>query len=183
MFFSKLYSKYVDGELHIVPKSKIVIITKTNQIFNPTEEMILHDGWEVYIPTSTDPTEEEMLTMEKEHLIDDILAYDSSNDVKEFYINNSPMWLDKSLRSSLMTRWETEQKRGEKETTLWYDMQEYKIPINIALLMLEDLEIFSSKCYDNTYRHISEVKKLDNMDDIKIYNYKVGYPIKLSFNF
>ena len=41
---NKLYSKYVNGELRIMPKSKIVIINKTKQIFNPTEKMLLKDG-------------------------------------------------------------------------------------------------------------------------------------------
>lgn len=177
----KLYSKYVNGELRIMPKSKIVIINKTKQIFNPTEKMLLKDGWEVYIPIYNIPTEEEILQMEKEHLIDTILEYDSSDAVKVFYINDTPMWLNKNMRSSLMRRWEVEQKNGLHETTLWYDMKDYKLHIDNALHILEELEIYSSKCYDNAYHHISEVKKIDNIDDIKIYNYKLGYPDKLHF--
>lgn len=39
----------------IKPRYKIVIITKEMQIINPSEELILADGWEVYEPPVVEP--------------------------------------------------------------------------------------------------------------------------------
>ena len=60
---------------------KIVIVKDDMQIFNPTEEMILEDGWEEYVTEEYVPTTEEILKTEKTYKIEKILAYDSSSDV------------------------------------------------------------------------------------------------------
>lgn len=39
------YIKIVNGERHCKPASKIVIIKDDFQYFNPTEEMLIEDGW------------------------------------------------------------------------------------------------------------------------------------------
>ena len=49
--------------------------------------------------------------------------------------------------------------------------------------MLCQIEIYASKCYDNTQLHISNVKRLNNIDDIKKYDYRIGYPTVLQFVF
>ena len=47
--------------------------------------------------------------------------------------------------------------------------------------MLYALEFYASTCYDNTQRHISNVNKLENINEVKDYDYKSGYPEKLKF--
>jgi hypothetical protein len=47
--------------------------------------------------------------------------------------------------------------------------------------MLYAIEVYASKCYDNTQYHISQVNKLDNIEDLKNYDYTTGYPEKLIF--
>ena len=42
----KLYEKIIDGKQHCKPANKIVIIKDGMQTFNPTEEMLLEDGWQ-----------------------------------------------------------------------------------------------------------------------------------------
>ena len=41
----KLYEKIINGKQHCKPANKIVIIKDGMQTFNPTEEMLLEDGW------------------------------------------------------------------------------------------------------------------------------------------
>lgn len=62
----KIYIK--DGA--IKSANRIVVKNDEYQIFNPTEEMILADGWVEYAPGSYEPTEEEILNREKEFKIE-----------------------------------------------------------------------------------------------------------------
>ena len=57
------------------------------QIFNPTEEMLIADGWVEHIPVLYEPTEEEILNMERDYKIEEILRHDSSSEVNCFHIN------------------------------------------------------------------------------------------------
>ena len=82
----KLYEKIINGKQHCKPANKIVIIKDGMQTFNPTEEMLLADGWKEHIAPVYEPTEEEILNKEKEHKIKDIVDYDSSFEVNSFYI-------------------------------------------------------------------------------------------------
>lgn len=62
----KQYAKTINGKVEIKPASRIVIRRDGMQIINPSEELILADGWEVYEPPTIEPipyqpTERELL--------------------------------------------------------------------------------------------------------------------------
>lgn len=177
----KLYEKIIDGKQHIKPANKIIIKKDGMQTFNPTEEMLLEDGWALHVPEVYEPTEEEILQREKDFLKEEIIRYDLSENVNVFYINDDSMWLDKATRAGLMLRFQAETALGKSETSLWGDGKEYVLPLTNALQMLYALEVYASACYDNTQRHISNVNKLENIDEVKDYAYKSGYPEKLKF--
>lgn len=152
------------------------------QIFNPTDEMLFADGWEIYVePEKPKPTEEEILNKEKEYKMEDILRYDSSRAVNEFYIQEMPVWLDKSTRAGLMLRFNSELALKKENTTLWYEGHSFTLPLNTAMQMLYALEVYASECYDNTQLHLSNVEKLETSEEIKEYDYRTGYPEKLKF--
>ena len=163
-----------DGQIKF--RNQIVIIKDGRQYINPKEEMILADGWEEYI----EPTEDE-LTTAKKRLTRTIERYDSSSEVNIFYIGGIPMWLDKATRAGLMLRFQAEQSMGMTETTLWYDGVMYTLPIESAFGMLMALEVYASKCYDNTQRHLASVNGLESIEQIEAYDYREGYPNKLEF--
>lgn len=54
------YTKNINGQTVIKERKNIVLRIEKDgrkmQVFNPTEEMILADGWEVYTPPTTQPT-------------------------------------------------------------------------------------------------------------------------------
>jgi hypothetical protein len=60
------------------------------------------------------------------------------------------MWLDRSSRTSLMARFNAEQSKGLEETSIWYEGMNIVLPIEHAISMLLDLEIYASQCFDNT---------------------------------
>lgn len=170
-----LYSKYINGKLTIKNEKEIIVLKDNKQIINPSHEMILNDGWLVYIV----PKDE--LLEEKKKMIDLILKYDSSDMVNIFHINGIPVWIDKATRVGLKLRFEAEIQNHQYETTLWYNGQSFRLDLEGAIHMLNSIEIYASKCYDNTQRHISIVNSLNNIDDIKNYNYQDGYPEQLIF--
>lgn len=179
----KLYSKTIDGKTIIKYADEIIIRSNGKQTFNPTEAMILADGWEVYVAPVYEPTLEDV----KARKVEEILAYDSSEAVNEFSIVGVPMWLDKATRAGLMLRFQAEQARAIAEvnetpmTTLWNDGQPYTLPLETAQQMLIALELYASECYDNTQSHIAEVQKLESKEAVESYDYTTGYPQKLLF--
>lgn len=162
-----------DGK--IKRRNEIVIRKDGMSTYNPTEEMILADGWEEYITPVYEPTIEDIRKRKKE----EILRYDSSDEVNTFYMQGERMWLDKATRAGLMLRLQAEQAMGKEITTLWYGTHQFELPIVNAFQMLYALELYASQCYDNTQKHIANIEVLENIEDIKAYDYRVGYPEKL----
>ena len=177
----KLYEKIINGKQHCKPANNIVIIKDGMQTFNPTEEMLLADGWKIHEPIPYEPTAEEILNREKEYKIEDILRYDSSSEVNIFYIDSQEMWLDKATRVGLKLRFDAEIASGQTNTTLWYEGTPFNLELTDALQMLNTIELYASACYDNTQAHIANIKSIEDVDALKAYNYRTGYPEKLRF--
>jgi hypothetical protein len=177
----KRYTKTIDSKQVIKPANKIVINKDGMNTFNPTEEMILEDGWVEYIVPVYEPTEEELLNIEKERMIEHIIRYDSSEDINVFYIDEYCLWLDKATRVGLKLRFDAELELGKTTTILWNDGISFELELVNAIHMLNAIEIYASACYDNTQYHVANVKKLDNIDDVKHYDYRTGYPEKIRF--
>ena len=174
-----LYTKVIDGKTVIKKKNQIVVIKDGKQIINPKEEILLEDGWVKYeTPTPVEP--EETVDTVRERKRKEIMAYDSSTAVNEFYINGIPVWLDKATRAGLMLRFQAEKATGKSETSLWYGDMQFPLSLDNAFAMLYAIEIYASACYDNTQRHLAAVDKLKTIKKIEEYNYFDGYPEKLS---
>lgn len=177
----KLYEKIIDGKQHCKPANKIVIVKDGMQTFNPTEEMLLEDCWKIHEPVPYEPTEEEILNREKEYKIEEIFRHDSSIEVNGFYIEGHEMWLDKATRVGLKLRFDAEIANGQTNTALWYNGVQFPLELNSALHMLNAIELYASACYDNTQAHIANVKALEDVEAMKNYDYRTGYPEKLRF--
>lgn len=151
----------------------------TMQVYNPSDEMLFADGWEIYVTPELTP--EQILFNAKKDKKNDIERYDSSVEVNEFYIQGMPVWLDKSTRAGLMLRFNSELALKKENTTLWYEGHSFTLPLNTAMQMLYALEVYASECYDNTQMHLSNIDKLETLDAVLEYDYTVGYPEKLNF--
>lgn len=166
----------IKGQRTIKGKDGNEKVVSTNT-YNPTEEMILADGWEEYVTPVYEPTIDDYRKRKK----DEILRYDSSDEVNAFYMQGERMWLDKSTRAGLMLRFQSEQAIGREMTSLWYSGQMYELPLAMAFQMLYALEVYASACYDNTQRHLATVNGLQTIEELESYDYRVGYPNKLEF--
>lgn len=147
--------------------------------FNPSEELILANGWEKY--ETPQPTEEELFQREKQNKLDEIQHYDSSREVNNFYIGEHRVWLDKATRTGLTLRFNSELAAKHETTSLWYDNTKFTLPINDAIAMLYAIELYASACYDNTQQHIANVSNITTMEELENYDYRTGYPEMLRF--
>lgn len=119
------------------------------------------------------------LECQKAILLLKIEAYDSSDKVNSFSINGYKTWLDKATRVGLKLRFEAEQRMGRTETTLWQNGMSFLLPIEDAMIMLDSLELYASGCYDRTQAHISNANALTDVNEVKEYDYRSGYPEKV----
>ena len=172
----------------IKTRQEIVIVKNGMRTINPTEEQILADGWVEYvvpIVESREISEEQKtkaaLVRARHKLRNNIVTYDSSSNVNSFYMQGQQMWLDKATRAGLMLRFQAEQSVGKTETSLWYDGEMYTLSLESAFMMLMALEVYASACYDNTQRHLANIRGLQSVEDVEAYDYKEGYPEKLNF--
>ena len=162
----------------IVSLQNRISITKDGMTtYNPTEEMILEDGWVEYIIEISKETIEDLKRNKKL----EIKAFDQSEEVNIFYVGNSPIWLDKATRAGLMLRFQAESAICKEDTSLWYEGIEFPLNVNTAMQMLYAIEIYASQCYDNTQKHLAEIDKLTTKKAVNEYDYKIGYPEKLRF--
>jgi len=171
------YYKIIDGETVFFKGSVLRIGTKT--IINPTQEHMLAAGWLVY--EEPEPTNAEKLAAAKAEKIAQIEAYDSSEYVEQFTINDTPMWLGHELRQQIRTSADAYEANGFETMTKVFDGIEYTFPINTWRQMLNALEIYASEALNTTERHKSTVMAMTRRKDVEDYDYTTDYPEKLVF--
>ena len=107
-----------------------------------------------------------------------IKIYDSSKDVNSFEYKDQSYWLDKNTRVGLMNLLNCvddniELVLGDNILTLSVDK---------AKKFLSELEVYSSKCYVNTQKHLKAIKELKSVEELINYDYTTGYPNKIILN-
>jgi hypothetical protein len=113
--------------------------------------------------------------------IAEINAYDKSDSVNSFVLAGKRIWLNKDTRVGLVNSIGIEKEAGRVQTTLWYNAEKYVIPVDDALAMLNQLELYALDCYNVTQSHIAAVKGLPDAGQVETYNYKTGYPEQPKF--
>lgn len=169
----------------VKPLNRIVVFKDDKQCINPTEEMVIEDGWIKL--TINEPTAEELLQQAKNNKIKELKQYDSSYKVNECTINYQNQilhyWSDREERSVLKGVIKDFINVGKTEYRL--DLRDLGIsiwlPCEILLHMLEQLEIYAAECYNKTSDHIYNINALTSVEDINSYDFTVGYPDKLIF--
>lgn len=129
------------------------------------------------------------ILVEHEHTIDElkemkiaeINAYDKSDAVNSFTLAGKQIRLDRDTRVWPVNSIRIEKESGRINTTLWYNAEKYVIPVDTALQMLNQLELYALDCYNVTQSHIAAVRSLSDAGQVEAYNYKTGYPEQLNF--
>lgn len=169
--------KYIDKDGN--PWNGCYIVVDGQTIVNPTENMLLENGYtEVIEP---EPTPEEELEKRRQAKIDEIDAYDKSDSVNIFYVYEQPMWLDFDERSRILTSISAYRKMGRTEMTKIYGDTEFTLPLDTWEELLAAVEIYASECLNVTERHKREAHNATNDEELAAIDITAGYPEKLVF--
>ncbi len=142
-----------------------------------TVKEYVYDGVKLYDILSAN----DVLPRLHEYAVANISKFDSSPKVNSFTIDGKTLWLDKDTRLALRQRFAAEKAGGITSTTLWYKTYKFSLSVDTAINILNAIEIYACKCYDITAAHKAAVQAMTDFKDILSYDYKVGYPHKLSF--
>lgn len=183
----KKFIKNINGEDIIKYRNQIIVYHDDLQTINPSDELLLNDGWKEYIPEIKELTSEEILNNAKILKQIEIEQYDNSSEINECYIeyngNKLSYWANKNERSILKTA--IQDCILMNRETYRLDLRDLNIsitiPCTIILQMLAALEIYAIDCYNTTTDHIYAINAINNIDDLNTYNYKLNYPDKLIF--
>lgn len=134
-------------------------------------------GLGTLLPSKIKNLEEYVLRRIKDIIIDKITKYDVSENVNLFYLQGNPMWLNDIKRTSLIKSTNIRKSQGAITTVLWDDdNNKYDIPVDMALNMLNTLEMYALDCYNITAQHKKNISEMDSIEDVLNYDYMAGYP-------
>lgn len=180
----KQYIKEIDGKRVIKARNRIVIYKDGNQIINPTEEIVLADGWVEYVPpTPPEPSVAELLESAKRRKLDELYAYDESKEVNDCIIvyqgQELHYWANKTERDALKGALRDCMAMGRTEYRL--DLRglgvSLSIPCEKLLQMLSVLEVYAIDCYNKTTDHEFAIKACATEVEVDAYEFRgVGYP-------
>jgi len=174
----KRYKNNVTGEIYIEGQVYTKRIDKnTTWSGYPTEEQLAEWGFEPYVP----PVPERTLETVKSAKIAEITAYDASDAVNSLTLDNDTMWINRDDRVSTMNSTTILKNAGVETVTQWYGGKKYTLPCDTLIQMLQALEIYALACYNVTEEHKAAVNALTTIEEVDAYDYKTGYPEKLSF--
>lgn len=149
-------------------------------VCNPTEDMLRQAGYKEY--QEPVPTESEKLEQAKVEKIAEITAYDTSSSVNGFMLNGLLVWLDKSTRVGLMNSTTIAKAAGLETTTLWLKGIKLVVDCDKAIQLLSALEMYALECFNVTASHKAAVNELKSIEEVKVYDYKTGYPKMLEMS-
>lgn len=168
--------KYIkNGELY---NGKFIVVGDM-QIVNPSEEVLIENGWEEFVEPV--PTDEERTETARAARFAEIESYDQSEAVNQFTLGGVPMWLDASTRAALRISVLAYKETGRDNVTKVFGGQEYAMPVDTWLQMLNALEVYASEALNVTERHKAAVGALATEEEIMGYDITAGYPQKLVF--
>lgn len=149
----------------------IEVNEKKITILNPSEEMILNDGWEEFEDTAEDL---------KKIKLQEIINYDKSEDVNKFFINNFSLWLSREERIVIKDRFQREKDAGKEKTRLLYKGLVLELTPDMGIHLINMVSAYADQCFDVTEAHKSALNDLTTKEEIQSYDYTVGYPEKIS---
>lgn len=145
----------------------------------PSVEQLLSWGFVEW--TEPEPTSEELLEQARQNKLAELEAYDNSEEVNSFTVGGKQMWLDAQTRQQLRISLDAMQAVGRETVTKWFEGVEYTYPIQTWYQMLAAVEVYAADALNVTELHHKDIQEIDNIEDLEIYDYTVGYPEKLVF--
>lgn len=173
--------------------SETVVLGKYDKVENYTE--VSREEYEVYVKEhaaehvgkgSSPGTEEPphlvpTLSDAIASKVAEISAYDRSAAVNSFVLGGTEMWLSFDERARIRQSIDAYRNEGKTEMTKWFNGKAFTFSLDTWQTMLDKLSVYASEALNVTEQHKAEVKALTSIEDVEEYDYKSGYPEKLSF--
>lgn len=118
----------------------------------------------------------------RELVLNELMEYDSSDEVNSFLLNDRKVWLDKNTRVGLMNSTSIQKSAGVEISTLWLDTIKLEISCDEVIQLLGALELYALECFNKTAEHKKDILELTTVEEIINYDYTAGYPEKLNIN-
>lgn len=96
-------------------------------------------------------------------------------DSKEFEYKGEKLWWDKNTRAGLINLANS----SYDNVTLLINNKIMEVNPTALKNLLTKLEVYSSKVFITTYKHLQDINKLQTIGDILNYDYTLGYPEKI----
>lgn len=122
-----------------------------------------------------------LLNAAKQRKLDEITAYNTSDNVDAFLLNGEKHWLTRDERAMAKLSTEARQRLGLYTTEQCLGGKFYTIPCDALLTMLARLEDYALSCYNFAIRQQAEVNALTTLGEVENYDITQGYPEMLSF--
>ena len=122
-----------------------------------------------------------LLNAAKQRKLDEITAYNTSDNVDAFLLDGEKHWLTRDERAMAKLSTEARQRLGHYTTEQCLGGKFYTIPCDTLLTMLARLEDYALSCYNFAIRQQAEVNALNTVEEVEAYDITQGYPEMLSF--
>ena len=111
----------------------------------------------------------------------EISAYDISLSVNYFSLGGVSLWIDFNERARIRQSIDAYRNTGVTTMTKWFGGKSFTYPLDTWQTMLDKLSVYASEALNVTEQHKAEVQALTSIEAVESYDYKTGYPEKLSF--
>lgn len=200
----KIYEKEIDGKLVRKQRNEIVLsVTRTiidkktgeenevnSNVYNPTHEMLLENGWVEYVPVNNAKEVPMFMLVKtaKTRKLDELHRYDESSEVNDCIIvykgEEIHYWANKTERNDLKNAVRDCIAMGRTEYRL--DLRDKGIsitlPCELLLQMMAALEVYAIDCYNKTTDHRFAIEACTTEEAVNTYEFRgVGYPAKCRF--
>ena len=179
----KRYKKTIGGKTVIKTQKEIVVRKDGKVTYNPTEDMVLADGWGEYVAPVYEPTDTELLAQAKERKVSRLHEYDNSSEVNDCIIvyqgQELHYWANKTERNDLKNAVRDCITMGREDYRL--DLRDKGISITLKceqlLQILAALEVYAIDCYNKTTDHGFAIKACMTIEEVESYEFRHnGYP-------
>ena len=125
--------------------------------------------------------EELPLEAEKARKIAEIEDYSNSSSVNDLTFKDLHTWVTPAVRANYLVSLDAAELLGEKDITFVVEGVQVTLAIEKVRIILAQIQRYADACYIVTEGHKRAVRALENVDEVRGYDFTKGYPNKLNF--
>lgn len=111
-----------------------------------------------------------------------IKEYDKSNKVNYFTYKNYRYWFNREERLALTNKFKVLNNMEKTTGLIWFGSVSYEVDVAMMLDFLESLEYYAIKCNDVTRQHLNQIKHINSIEELIMFNITADYPQSVIIN-